>query len=291
MSVSRETPAKLNALLLESWGAQRDFGQGLIAPRPGNPNGRLSSPFGLALRSNQSQLITWLVASLGLGLLFGYFAGSIKDMLSENPAIAQVFASGQADPHEMTAAIAVTILSLAGIILSISGVQIMLSLRAEEQADRLEPAIVAGGSRTRHYLSYVALALLSTAVFLALSGALMGIVAQVRDVGLSFSDVFLQSLCAIPAVWAVIGVSVAVVGARPAVSIAAWAGVFLSFALTLLGPTFKLWNWALAISPFYHVPNINALSTHWVGICVVLFIALLLCAIGLRGFVSRDLSR
>lgn len=45
-------------------------------------------------------------------------------------------------------------------------------------------------------------------------------------------------------------VSVAVVGARPHVRIAAWAGVVASFALTILGPTFKLWDWILAISPF-----------------------------------------
>ncbi len=39
-----------------------------------------------------------------------------------------------------------------------------------------------------------------------------------------------------------------------------------TFGLTILGPTFKLPDWVLGISPLRHVPNVTAVSPDWSGL-------------------------
>lgn len=270
---------------------RRDFGQGIIPTSPGHPRGRMGSPWALAVRLNRNTLITWLCASALIGCVFGYFAGSFKDILADNPAMAHFFASGQVSPDDLVGGFATTILAMTGIILSVPGVLIALGMHAEESRERLEPVIVAYGSRVKYFLSNVALSFAASLVFMLVAGSMMALIMSNSDIGLSFGDVLAQALLTVPALWAIAGVAAAVVGARPHVIIAAWAGVFLSFGLTILGPTFNLWDWIISISPFEHVPQVLGGDPSWVGICVVGVIALVLVAVGTAGFRRRDLSK
>ena len=52
----------------------------------------------------------------------------------------------------------------------------------------------------------------------------------------------------------------------PALELAAWAGVLMSFMLTLLGPSFNQPDWALGISPFWHVPVVTQSRPDWSGL-------------------------
>lgn len=270
--------------------SRRDFGQGIIAPRPGPAVGHLRSSWSFLVRINQSHIVMWVIAAIGLGVIFGYFAGSVKDLLLSNPAISHILASGSTSHQDLVSSFLVTILSLAGIIMAVPGVQIVTGIRREENDDRLEPIIVAGGSRRRHYLAAIALAALTSAGCLMITGVVASIVAVPAEIGLDHADVIVQALVTIPATWAVIGVAVAVVGLKPHLSIAAWAGVVASFALTLLGPTFNLWNWVLAISPFWHVPNVQSSSATWLGLSIVFTVFLIFATLGVVGFRRRDLA-
>lgn len=271
--------------------ARRDFGQGVLRPRPGPGEGRLGSPWQLALRLNRTSLLTWLLAAALIGCVFGFFAGSIKEILADNPTMAQIFASGQVSPEDLIGEFAATILSMTGIILSVPGVLTMLSLHGEEQRDRLEPALAAYGSRPRYFGAYVLLAWAATAVLMLVAGTVMATIMSHSDIEVSFGDVLAQAALTIPALWLIVAISALVVGARPHVIIAAWAGVLMSFALTILGPSFKLWDWVLSISPFRHVPHILSGHPTWVGIAVVSALALILAGIGVAGFTRRDIAR
>jgi ABC-2 type transport system permease protein len=82
-----------------------------------------------------------------------------------------------------------------------------------------------------------------------------------------------------------------VVGVRPAVSLAAWLGVLVAFVLTLLGPTFGLADWVLGISPFWHVPNIQAAHPNLAGLLWITLFTAGFLALGFAGFRRRDLAR
>ncbi|WP_238422216.1 ABC transporter permease [Gordonia sp. 'Campus'] len=266
----------------------RDFGQGLIPPRPGPDRGTARTPLGLAIHLNRASISAWCVAFAGLGVIFGYFTGSVNDLFGANPAMAEIFASGAASPDDLVAAFLTTILSLVGIIASVGGVQIVNRIRAEELDDRTEPVLAAAISRTRYLSSNVSVAFLAPALFMLIAGVVIGIFASTADIGVTFGNAFLQAVATIPAVWTVIALAVAVIGARPRVQPASWIGVLASFVLTLLGPSFKLPTWALGISPFFHVPDVSAASHSWWGLLWISLFTLAFLAIGFLGFRRRD---
>lgn len=276
------------AFVLQS---RRDFGQGALAPRPGPAHGRMHSTRALALRLNRGPIITWTIAFVALGVVFGFFATSIQDILGGDSAVTRILASGATSTDELISAFLVMILGLIGIIAAIPGVQTMLKVRTEEMDDRVEPVLATAIPRVRYYASHVVLALITAALCVLIAGTVLALLASSADIGVDFGATVGQAVATIPAVWTVVGVSIAVVGARPMVSLAAWVGVLVSFVLTLLGPTFKLWDWVLAISPFWHVPDVTDSGADWWGLVWISLVTVLLLVIGFAGFRRRDLAR
>ncbi|MBB5632134.1 ABC-2 type transport system permease protein [Cryobacterium mesophilum] len=271
--------------------ARRDFGEGAIAPRPGPERGRVRSTWRLAFRLNRGALTTWTIAFVALGVVFGFFATSINDILGSDNAVKQFLAAGATTPHALISAFLVTILSLLGIIACIPGVQLMLRVRTEELEDRVEPIMATRVRRPVYYAGNAVLAFALSAVCILIAGTLIAVLASTADIGVEFGDALLQVVVTVPAVWTVVAVSVAVVGARPHVLLAAWLGVLASFALTVLGPTFKLWDWILAISPFWHVPNVTDADADWFGLVWISLVTLFFLLVGFVGFRRRDLAR
>lgn len=271
--------------------ARRDFGQGALAPRPGPARGKVLSTTGLAFKLNRGPLLSWMAAFVLLGVVFGNFSTSVTDLLTGNSAAAAVLAAGAATPGALVASFLVTILSLIGIIAAIGGVQTMLKVRSEEMDDRVEP-VIAGAVRRPAYLgSNILIALAGPTVGVLVAGVIVAVIAGTADIGVGVGDVLLQTVATVPAVWTATAVSVAVIGTRPQVKLAAWIGVLGSFVLTLLGPTFKLPEWALGISPFHHIPQVTAASPDWAGLLWVTLFTAAFLAIGLAGFRRRDLAR
>jgi ABC-2 type transport system permease protein len=247
--------------------ARRDFGQGLIAPRPGPAQGGMSTTiWGLAFRLNRAGLISWLIAFAGLGLVFGNLATSIGDILASNPAAAEVLASGAAGSSDLTFAFIATILQIVAIIAAVMGVQIVLRVYTEELDYRVEP-LLAGSLRRHTYLASNAIvALLATAAAELLAGLGLGLVASGKDHAVSLAHVIGQAAVTIPGIWTLVALALAAVGAAPTKGLVAWLGVVATFGLTILGPTFKLPDWALDISPLRHVPTVTAAGPAWSGL-------------------------
>lgn len=272
--------------------ARRDFGGGMIASRPGAPEaGIVGNVWGLALRLQRGALISWLVAFAGLGFIFGTLATSIGDIVADNPSMADVLASGAVDETDLTFAFMVTILQIIGIIAAVMGVQIVLRIYSEELDFRVEP-LLAGSLRRPTYLATNAIvALAGTAIAVIGAGTFLGLVAASRDDTVSVSDAIEQAVATVPAVWTLVALALAAVGAVPKLRLIAWLGVVATFGLTILGPTFNLPDWMLGISPLHHVPNVTADSPNWSGLYWVSAIAIVFLIIAFVGFRRRDIHR
>lgn len=275
------------AFVLQS---RREFGAGAIAPRPGPARGKDRSTWRLAVRINRGPFLSWAIAFIALGLVFGYLATSVTDLFGSDAALQGLLAAGAVTSEQLVGRFVLTILSLVGILASISGVQTILKVRTEEMEDRVEPLMATATARPRYYFSNVVIALGAPALYILIAGTLIGLIAGGADIGITFGDVLLQAVAIVPAVWTVVALAVAVVGARPQVILAAWVGVLASFVLTILGPTLKLWDGILAISPFWHVPNVTATNADGVGLVWISLVTLLFLAIGFAGFRRRDLA-
>ncbi|WP_084105581.1 ABC transporter permease [Demequina sp. NBRC 110056] len=268
----------------------RDFGQGLVKPGPGPDRGRARSPWGLAWRLSKGSALTWTVAFVLLGFVFGYFATSIVDLIDPDSPMAAALAGGAASADALVASFLVMILSMIGIFAAIPSVQVMLRVRSEEMEDRVEPIMATAVARPRYYGANVLLAFALPVLYMAVAGAIVAFLASRSDLGVEFGEVWLQALTIVPATWTIVAVSVFVVGARPKVAVAAWAGVAASFILTLLGPSFGLPDWALGISPVWHVPDILLPDPDWTGLMWVSLFTLGFTVIGFAGFRRRDLA-
>lgn len=158
--------------------------------------------------------------------------------------------------------------------------------------NRWWPLLIAAGavSRRRYFASTAALAFLQSTCYVLIAGLLIAAAVDRADLGVSFEDVAAQAVVTIPAVWAVIAFAIAVIGARPIVPFAAWIGVVISFALTILGPTLNLWDWILGISPFWHGPHVTDDPVDWTGLAWVTLATAIFTVIGFAGFRRRDLA-
>jgi ABC-2 type transport system permease protein len=268
----------------------RDFGQGMFAQRPGPAGaGIAGNVWGLGFKLNRGSLITWLIGFAGLGLIFGNLATSIGGILAKNPAMAEILASGAAAASDLTFAFIVTILQIVAIIVAVMGVQIVLHVYSEEIEYRVEPLLAGSLRRSTYLASNTLIALLGTALALLIAGVATGLVSGAKDKTISTSDVIFQSLVTIPAVWVLVGLALAAVGAAPRLRLVAWLGIVATFGLTILGPTFKLPAWALDISPLRHVPNVTAASPDWAGLAWLIAFAALFLTIGFVGYRRRDI--
>lgn len=270
--------------------ARRDFGMGAIISRPGPDRGQYLSSWRLVLRLNRSPYITWTVALVLLGTVFGYFTTSIKDILGPDSALSGILAAGAVTEEEILFTFLVTILSMVGIIAAVPGVQTMVKMRTEEMEDRVEPIIATATTRYGYYTSNISAAIGSSSMFMLIAGTIIALFASNADIGVSLDDALLQAVATVPAVWTVVALSVAVIGMRPRAIIVAWAGILVSFVLTLLGPTFGLDDWVLGISPFWHIPHVGLAAPDFSGLAWITAVTVLFLASGLTGFNRRDLA-
>lgn len=273
--------------------SRRDVGSGLLPPRlgPAAAGPALSSPLGLAWRLHRGLLAGWTVGFAVLGIVMGYLASSVGDLVNDSKEMTDIFArlggaQGLIDNY------LASITSLFGLVASAYGIQATLRMRAEEAGGRLEPVLATAAGRTRWAGSHLVFALLGPAVVLLASGLTMGLAhgLNVHDVGGVLPGVLAGAVVQLPAVWVLATIAVLLFGVLPRFAMAAWAALVVCLVLSLVGPAVQLSQWLLDISPFTHVPHLPGGSANALPIVVLVVIAVALAAGGLAGWRRRDVT-
>ena len=144
--------------------AHRDFGAGMVAPRPGPASAApwLGSPLGLAIRLHRGAILWWAGSVLALGLVYGSLADSIDEFVGDNQALEDILAAaGQAS---LTDSYLATSLLIMALVAAGPALQIVLRLRTEETAQRTEAVLATPTSRWAWASSHLAAALAGSAL-------------------------------------------------------------------------------------------------------------------------------
>ena len=270
----------------------RDLGAGLLPARPGEPvAGRLlASPLGLALRLHRAALVAWTVSLALLGAVYGSVGDAVESLFADNVA-AQAFFP-EASSAGLVEAYFATIFAFQALLAAAYGVSAVLRARTEEATGRAEPVLATATSRGAWLGSHVAIALLGSALLVAASGGCTALVRalSVGDLG-SFGRLFAASLAYVPAVWVVVGVTAALVGALPhAATGLAWGVLAYVVLVTMLADALNLPAWMDDLSPFSWTPL--APIEPWTTAAAVGLVAVVvgLLALGFGAFRRRDLA-
>jgi ABC-2 type transport system permease protein len=266
----------------------RDLGAGLLADRPGPAEGRISSTWGLSLRLQRPSFLAWTAAALLLGVVLGSVADSVSGFV-DTPAMAE-FLEKLGGRQGLVDAFLAAELGIIGSLVAAYGITAAHWLDAEEEGGRTEIVLATATSRRRWAMSHAILALLGVSVLTLLVGLAVGL-GHALSVG-EPDQVWRLGVAAtarIPAAWVVVGLAVAIWGFWPRLSWLVWT-LFVGFLV--MGEFGVLWDlpdWLRNLSPFAHSPVVPGPDPQYLGVPVMLVIAMGLVTLGIGRFARRDI--
>lgn len=288
-------PFAVTVLLLmtaRALGARRDWGAGLVQPRPGPAIAApsLGRPLGLAVRLQRAMLLAWTVALAVFGFVYGAIADDIGDFVGDSQTLKDLLAAAGGGPSLVDSyfGTAMLILALVG---SCFGVQCIQRLRSEETALHTEAVLVTPTARHRWMGSYLAVACGGSVVVLTAAGLGAGLpyAVETADAG-QIGALVGASLAYLPAVVLLVGVAAALYGLAPRAGSAVWVVVTSCFVIGFLGQVLKLPRWLVDLSPFQHTPALPAASLTLTPLVTLSGLAAALVAVGLVSFGRRDIG-
>jgi ABC-2 type transport system permease protein len=270
---------------------RRDLGKGILEPRTGSPvaSPSLGHPFGLAIRLQRGSLIGWGLGVLVIGIAYGSIAPSIDALVGHNKELAKLMAG--VGGGSLTDSYLSTSFRIMALIATGFAIQSALRLRSEETSLHAEPLLATPLSRWRWSASHLAVAITGSVIMLVIAG-----LATALSYGLVGGDMSSVARVAgaavvyVPALWAMIGLTLLLVGLVPRGSGASWAVLAVCVLIGFLGPVLNLPTWLEEASPFEHLPQLPAQRLSALPLVVISSLATGLMLAGLVGLRSRDIA-
>lgn len=269
---------------------QRDIGAGLVAPRPGPgaASSFLRGPTGLVWRTTRGTLLGWGVGAATWGLAIGLLAEEAGKLLNSNPGLAQVLGGAAAQPEALLTSFAAVFIALqAGAV----GLQGLARLSAEESSGRLGLVLSARFSRSRWWLSALALLALQMLAVLIAGGLGYGVSAalttqRVGEVGAGV----IAALSYYPATLLVGGIGGLLLSLSCRIFALSWSLLAWSAIVALLADTLRLPGWLRDLSPMEHTGRVPVDDLEITALIVMGVFALTLAAASTMLLRRRDLA-
>jgi ABC-2 type transport system permease protein len=270
---------------------RRDVGAGLRATRQGRATASalLRTPIGHAIRLHRGLFIGFAAGVFLVGVMYGSILGSVEEMFAGIEQIGPLVE--QTGGGSIIMGFASTVLIIQALICSAYLVITGLRPRAEENGGRAEPLLSTGLSRTGWVGSHAVVAAGGGVLLLMITGLGLG-VAGAGSTG-DQDMIWRMSVAALayaPALWIVLGLTVALYGWVPRLAALGWLPVVYGFIVGYMGELLQFPDWLSSPSPFGHVPRVPAADLEWTPLVVLTAIAAALLVFGLFGFRRRDLQ-
>ncbi|WP_217586136.1 ABC transporter permease [Lentibacillus saliphilus] len=271
--------------------SKRDLEAGLIPSRPGKQHASslLNGPLGLVLKLQRTGMITWGVALLMLGLMYGSVLGDLETFITGNDMLNEMIVA-QGD-NSITEQFLPLLLAVISLIATVPPVMAMNRLYTEEKKGRNEHILSRTVSRSRQMGTYIGVALFNGFIMVSLSAIGLWTAAQVTmDDPLSFGLIFGGSMSYYMATIVMIAFSACIIGVIPRLLSLVWFYVFYSFLAIYLGGLLDIPDWLQNVSPYGHVPQIPIEDMTALPLIVLALVAVGLFIVGLTGYQKRDIA-
>jgi len=269
--------------------ARRDIGQGLLPERQGqNYASRfLKTPFGLVWRQNRNTLLSWVIMLFGFGAALGGILRDAEHFAGENGAF-QMLMPASADFSAVE--LFTMFLNVGFAVVCIAPVLILVfKVLREEREGRAEPILSRATSRPYYLMSFVILAFAASLLMpFATTLGLWSVSTLMMETPLVFVSLVYSMMVYVPALWIMLGLGIFVVGLFPKAAIFCWVYFTYIFIIGFFGELLNMPQWAMNLSPFYHIPQLPLESMHVPPLAILTVAALVLTVCGLVFYRRRD---
>ncbi|MEU5554381.1 ABC transporter permease [Micromonospora sp. NPDC047793] len=269
---------------------RRDFGAGLVPPRPGSPRAAawLDGPSALAFRLQRAGLIGWSVALLVAGVAYGSFTQPLVDGFADAPPDLVEIMGGSANMLDGYLGMMGVTMALA---VGVYAVLAMHTLRAEETDGRTEPVLATGVSRAGWLGGHVAVTAVGVLWLLLVAGLGMGVGAAVStgDTGL-IATLLLGHVAHTPAVWLVLSIAAVLYATAPRALPVIWVPLGYGLIAAYFAPVLDIPDGLLRLSPFAHVGEYPRENVSVVAVAVLILLSGALLRAAVAAFGRRDLT-
>lgn len=270
--------------------ARRDLGAGFIPAKPGRKyaSAFLQTPFGLAVRLQTTGIIAWAIGMYLLGASYGSVLGDLDTFFESNEMISKILPA--AEGFTLTELFVTTLMSIISMACAIPALLFVSKLRSEEKRNRTEHVLARSVSRTRLLAGYLSISLLSSFIMqlLAIVG-LWSAGAAVMEDPIPFGRMFRAGIVYLPALWAMTGLAVLLLGLLPKALSFIWLYLGFSFFVVYLGGILQVPEWLVKCSPFGNIPKVPVEELNLTKLAVLTVIAAVLTLLGIYGYRRRDI--
>jgi ABC-2 type transport system permease protein len=269
---------------------RRDFGEGIVASKPGpaDASPSLGHPLGLAWRLQRGLLIGWAIGMFVLAATYGGLVREVETFAGENPFIEEALAAigGGSLAESWASMLGFMMMAL----VASFAVQATLRLRAEETGHRAEQVLATPVERWRLMGSHLLVAAFGSAVIALLVGLGFGLSAGSATGEWSWIGTMIgATMSHLPSVIFVAGFAVALFGLLPRVTYLAWVLITIVW-IGWLGVIVGLPEWVSNLSPFGYEALVPADDLNLLSFGVISAIAVALVVAGFLGFQRRDIG-
>lgn len=266
---------------------RRDVGAGMMPARtgPATASRWRGSGVGVAVHQHLGSLVGWTIGVVALMSMYGALMDVVVEAIVSNPALAGFLL-------ESPALVDALVQMLVGILGAGFVLQTLAGLRGEETSGRLELELSTGRSRWSRLALHTAVVAVGAVVVVAAGSTAFALTTAIAldDPG-SVGRIVAAGAWQIPAVLVFAGLSVALFGVVPRMQVLAWALFVAAAVVTFMGPTLRLTEAQMRVSPFGAVGMAPVGPVDSTGVAVLLVLTVVLVAAGLVGFRRRDVPR
>jgi ABC-2 type transport system permease protein len=269
----------------------RDLGDGIVAVTDSRPprTRLLQSIGGFALRRAGRTTLGWATGIVASFLLVGALLASILELFQTNPRFAQLAAA--AGVALSVNVVAATLFSLLAVPTGLYAAVRLAAMVADEKAGRWNLLFAEPISRVRLVSTEIMVTVGGVVALHCLAAVAFWSGAKVTGAPLQLTDSLAGALNSLPVALLAAGAAAVGVGWLPAAAGAIGAlPVVGGFLVNVIMQTTHAPGWVVNLSPWTHLAAVPDTPPNWAATTIFLLIGAILTALGVYGYVQRDLA-